>query len=94
MKQRQIYMMGISLVMTLPELLFSNRYDFHLRVAILYSCSVQVERKRNLYVGSVLLSKLLVSVYHDPRGDSHVKVTGVLDVISVVKNAFFFLLLE
>ena len=72
--------MGISLIMALPELLFSNTRDFHLRVAILYSCSVQVERKRNLYVGSVLLSKLLVSVYHDPQGDSHIKATGVLDI--------------
>ena len=82
MKQRQIYIvMGISLMMALPELLFSNTRDFHLRVAILYSCSesVQVERKRNLYVGSVLLSKLLVSVYHDPQGDSHIKATGVFD---------------
>ena len=80
MKQREIYIMGISLIMALPELLFSNTRDFHLRVAILYSCSVHVERKRNLYVGSVLLSKSLVSVYHDPQGDSHIKATGVLDI--------------
>ena len=80
MKQRQIYIvMGISLIMALPELLFSNTRDFHLRVTILYSCSVQVGRQRNLPVGSVLLSKLLVSVYHDPQGDSHIKATGVFD---------------